>query len=100
MFDMKYPLPEQAKHCTGTSSVSHFRKLGDTVMLHGAVVPVLWEIEVSQLGRYAIWQRELDCTSGYMVKGWKGESPLPAKALSQAVGHLLPSPCFSKELVA
>lgn len=69
-------------------------------MFHGGVLPVLEETEVSQLGRYAMWQGELDCTSGYVVKGWKGESPLPAKALSQAVGHLLPSPCFSKELVA
>lgn len=55
---------------------------------------------VSQLGWYPTWQGVLDCTLGHAGQGWKGEPHFPAKALSQAVGHLLPGPCFSKEFVA
>lgn len=53
------------------------------------MIPALGEIKVAQLGWYPVWQELLDRSLGHMDQGWKGEPHLPAKALSQAVGHLL-----------
>jgi len=69
-------------------------------MLHGGVVPVLGEIKVAQLGWYPTWHGIPDCTVGHRGHRWKGEPHLPAKASSQAAGHLLPGPCFRTEIVA